>query len=72
MCFGSESIGFVWAEWDNAYSVYAVFSLFCYVCVFSDFSDSLLATLRDATGDVVLVYACSDTKGHFFAASSIA
>ena len=40
----------------SANAVYAVFSHFCCVGGFGDLSDTMVPTLRGATGDVVTVY----------------
>ena len=50
----------------SACAVYALFSRFCYVGGFGDLGDPVLSTLRGVSGDVVTVYAYSDTKGRFF------
>ena len=49
----------------SAYAVYALFSHSWYVGGFGDLGDPVVPTLRGASGDVVTVYACYDTKGRF-------
>ena len=49
----------------SAYAVYAFFSHFCYVGGFGGSGDPVVSTLRGASGDVVTVYAYSDTERRF-------
>ena len=63
---GADSMGFVWGGVGQALmQVYAVVSRFCYVSSVGDLGDLVLPTLRNASGDVVTVYAYYGTKGRF-------
>ena len=56
----------------SADAVSALFGHFCYVSGFGDLGDPVLPTLRGVSGDVVILYAYSDTKRTFFAVCSLA
>ena len=45
-------------------------TIFAMLAVFGDLGDPVVPTLRGVSGDVVTVYAYSDTKGRFFAICS--
>ena len=55
---GPNSIGFVWGGVGRALMRFMhFFSHFCYVGGFGDLGDPVIPTLRDASGDVLTVYA---------------
>ena len=52
-------IGFVWSGVGQAlHAIYAAFSCFCYVGVFDNLTHPVVPTLRGASEDVVIAYAC--------------